>query len=411
MAGVPDLESLSRRLGHQLPILDARRAGADLYGSPRFNVFDLFRPDENKISLLISDLLDPAGMHGHGSLFVNGLLTAIGVPPVGLNDAVKVRREMATPANRRIDILIETRTAIVGIENKPWASQQPRQLSDYLTALRRWAGGKQHALVFLSHQDAQTARDDVMAVTFADTGVGPSLQSILAMALPRVRSDRVRTHLHEFISYIDTRFGESLMVDDSNEPYVEAVKAEFASTSNRRAVAAVLLSSDKLHEAILNEVGEYLLARLKDIHPDFELVETDGIYDLLYARYQPWQVRRASWPSNLSLCIEASKSYWTGVTYGVRAPDPRDKAVKLEGSGCPARPQVENALRSFNGGSRTSGWPWWAYCTMEEWGTESAAQMVLHSPTGRVGDHPDIAELAERLRAFAIAIDIGLQED
>lgn len=40
----------------------------------RFNVFDYLRTDELGLSRIIADLLDPAGTHGQGALFLKALL-------------------------------------------------------------------------------------------------------------------------------------------------------------------------------------------------------------------------------------------------------------------------------------------------------------------------------------------------
>lgn len=410
MPDVPDLAALTRRIGHQLPVLDARRAGAELYGSPRLNAFDLFRPDENRISALIADLLDPSGTHGQGSLFVNSLLEVIGLPTAGLNDHVKIRREMPTAARRRIDLVIETPDVIVGIENKPWAGQQPKQLRDYLDALNGWAGRKQFALIFLSDQEAKTAKDDVFAITFADDGEAPSLQAILEEAIEKVRSDRVRTHVREFIAYIETQFGDGAPVDVSDEAYVEAVEAEFAGPQNRRAVAAVLLAHNTLHQTILNEIGDHLLQSLQNVYDDFEVVDDEVLYDLLSVKQLAWEVRRASWPDNLSLALEADHQNLNQVFYGVKCPDPKASAVREDKSGCAVRPTIERAMMAFGGGWKTIWWSWWSWCTTTSWGPEFAAQIVLHSPTSSVGDHPEIAELTERMMAFAAAIDAELEK-
>lgn len=408
LTDVPNLASLTQRISHQLPLLDARRAGAELYGSPRLNAFELFRPDENRISSLIADLLDPTGTHGQGNLFVNSLLNAIGLPTAGLNDHVSIRREMPTTAKRRIDLLIETPAVLVGIENKPWAGQQPQQLRDYLDALNAWAGRKQVALIFLSDQEAKSAKGEVVVVTFADDGESPSLQTILSDSLEKIRSDRVRTHVREFITYMKTQFGDGAPVDASDEAYVEAVEAEFAGNQNRRAVAAVLLAYDTLHQTIVNEIGEHLLESLKAIYDDFEAVDDENLYDVLSNKQVSWELRRSSWPRNLSVSLEADQQYLNKVFYGVKSPDPKVPAIAAEKIGCAVRPAIEKAMKAFGGGSKTNHWAWWSWCSASYWGPEFSAQTVLHSPTGKVGDHPEITELTERMLALAAAVDVEL---
>lgn len=410
VTSVPDVLSLCRRIGHQLPVLDAIKAGAELYGSPRLNAFDLFRPDENKLSSLIADLLHPRGAHGQGSLFLNELLRSVDLPVAGMNDHVSVKREVPTQEKRRIDLVLETPDVIVGVENKPWAVQQPDQLSDYLEALRRWAGTKQVALIFLSHQEAKTAIGEVVAVTFVKDDAGPSLEAVLTSALKKVRSDRARIHVQELLSYLQVEFGSGTPVDASDEAYVEAVQAEFVGRQNRRAIAATLLSYERLHKLIIDEIGDYLLDQLKGLHEDFESASGMSLYESLSEKQIPWELRRESWPKNLSVAIEADQQYLNKIFFGVRAPDPKSSEIRAEGIACQSRSIVDIALKSFGGGRKTAGWAWWNWCATTYWGPEYAAQIVLHSPTGNVGEHPEVMDISQRLVAFASSIDAELRK-
>src|SRR4051794_32824876 len=45
----------------------------------RFNVFSLIKPDENRLSDILADLLDPDGPHGQGNLFLRLLLEQLGI--------------------------------------------------------------------------------------------------------------------------------------------------------------------------------------------------------------------------------------------------------------------------------------------------------------------------------------------
>ena len=89
----------------KMPLLDALRAGAEMYGAPRLSPFSLFNPSEPALSRLVGDLLDPRGTHGQGPLFLNELLLAINLPRVGVRDVVIVQREVLTQKKRRIDLV------------------------------------------------------------------------------------------------------------------------------------------------------------------------------------------------------------------------------------------------------------------------------------------------------------------
>lgn len=405
----PPVSSLLRRISHQLPVLDARRAGSELYGAPRLNAFVLFAPNENALSRVIGDLLDPQGVHGQGPAFLNSLLHAAGLQRAGGNDPVRVRREVLTAGSRRIDLVIETPRALVGIENKPWAGQQERQLRDYMDALRGWARGRQTALVFLSDQEPGTAKDEVMALPFVSEDDEPSLTSVLEDALQEVRAPRARAHVEELLTYLNWQFGDGAMSDDTEKPYVDAVEAEFAEAGHRKAIAAVLLARDEFHTRILDEIGGHLLASLGGGNGDFEVEDDADLSDAVAEKWSPWLLRRSSWPANLALAIEANNTTFGGICFGVRAPDPKDKEVRSEGAGCIARSALDPVLRAFGGGGRTKWWPWWKWASTRVWQPEYAARLVLNSPSGRVEDHPDVIELSRAMQDLADVIDQTLR--
>src|SRR5689334_577177 len=112
-----------------------KRKAADLREATQFTVFDYIQRDENRLSDVIYNLLDPSGKHGQGTLFLNSFLEAIGAPPSATRSHCRVKREDCTLycANfqRRIDITLEFSAFGIGIENKPWADEGDDQLKDY----------------------------------------------------------------------------------------------------------------------------------------------------------------------------------------------------------------------------------------------------------------------------------------
>jgi hypothetical protein len=104
-----------------------------------FNVFAYIRPNENGLSDILADLLDPRGRHGQGDAFLRLLAGQLEVPlPAGPRRATVYREEMTTyisKPRRRIDIVLDFGTFGIGIENKPWAGEQPHQVEDYFSHL------------------------------------------------------------------------------------------------------------------------------------------------------------------------------------------------------------------------------------------------------------------------------------
>ncbi|WP_051246096.1 PD-(D/E)XK nuclease family protein [Thioalkalivibrio sp. ALE19] len=155
------------------------REKANRHGE-RFNIFTILgvqRNEEQTHSRFLHELLRQNGRHGDGNAFVRLFLEDIVGIRAPEGGRYRVSRELATEEKRRIDIVIESPEAIVGIEIKIDAADQDKQLHAYDEELHRRAGGqKQVVLVYLtldgvvpSTSSLHTlSQDDVSCFSFAD---------------------------------------------------------------------------------------------------------------------------------------------------------------------------------------------------------------------------------------------------
>jgi hypothetical protein len=401
---IPYLSSFLDELGNQMPLLDAVRAGAEMYGAPRLSPFHLFSPNEPALSRIVGDLFDPRGTHGQGPLFLNELLLTLSLPRVGVRDLVTVQREALTQKRRRIDLVIETPKVLLGIENKPWAKQLPDQLSDYRAELNSRAGKKLPTLVFLSMQEERTAKGDVVRLPYF-AGEGPSLYAILNGAVERTRAIRSLTFIRDFMQYIEFQFGEGIVSKEEDEPYVQAVEVEFEGEQRKRqAVAAVMLAQSKLRARIVDEIGIYLLSVLGK---DFAVEGDRQLSESLKEKDDAWLPRKRNWPKNCGVGIGTESGDLRNVYFGVFSPDPRSSEVgELS---CEARPKLESLTKAVPGGKKSAWFPWWNWTDIKDWTPESMARLVLESPNGRVDQHPDVQELGRRVIQLTEAVDTALE--
>lgn len=126
----------------------------DLFLSSQFNVFDYMYADENRLSDIIADLLNPDGKHGQDKTFLNEFVKLLDRKDLIREESPKVKREEGTvlihAQKRRMDILIEWPNDGIMIENKPWAIDQQKQISDYRDHLNvRFK--KDYLIVYLSN--------------------------------------------------------------------------------------------------------------------------------------------------------------------------------------------------------------------------------------------------------------------
>jgi len=188
------------------------REGADRCQASSFTAFTYIDPDENRLSDIIRDLLDPCGKHGQGRLFLDLFLDAIGVPPESVHLPFRVKREDRTlycaSPERRIDITLELGDFGVGIENKPFAREEKDQLKDYWAHLRRrypqrfmlvYLSGDGSEPTSLSKIDLATLR---RAKQFRILAYRTDLHRWLEGCYRDCRADKVRWFLQDLAKYV-----------------------------------------------------------------------------------------------------------------------------------------------------------------------------------------------------------------
>ncbi|PNU18922.1 hypothetical protein C2E25_15280 [Geothermobacter hydrogeniphilus] len=123
-----------------------RRTGAD------FNVFRVVNRATDEVhghSAFIAELLNPAGSHGQGSVFLNLFFETLGISHlVESIDHWQVAAEASQDVDGRIDILLSghgdgSRRFGIAIENKVYAGDQDLQLTRYRDYLKRKYGSYQ----------------------------------------------------------------------------------------------------------------------------------------------------------------------------------------------------------------------------------------------------------------------------
>ena len=181
-----------------------------------FNVFAYIDPNENGLSDILGDLLDPRGRHGQGDTFLRLLEKELDVTFPADSTAVKVyREEMTTYISnplRRIDIVLDFGTFGVGIENKPWAGEQPEQVKDYFSHLeRRYSKG--FLLIYLSGDGMPPpsvglaeliGREKLNQFRLLDYRVG--LTAWIGECIESGEAESVRCFLRDFMSYVVRTF-------------------------------------------------------------------------------------------------------------------------------------------------------------------------------------------------------------
>lgn len=184
--------------------------------APDFRALSVLGPDENGLSDIIAELLDPRASHGQGETFLTLFSSRCGSVGRHPKDRVTVHRESCTifisNQRRRMDILIDGGKWGIGIENKPWAGEQKDQLQHYADDLER-RFGENFLLIRLAGRDVEvTSMDAARQVQLSARGKFASWQYAADLfawvneCRQRCQAPRVTTFLDEFSRYITAEF-------------------------------------------------------------------------------------------------------------------------------------------------------------------------------------------------------------
>ncbi|MBL7050395.1 MAG: PD-(D/E)XK nuclease family protein [Nitrospira sp.] len=114
-----------------------------------------FSHKENICSNILAYYFNPSNDHGLSDLFLRGLLNEIETYD-GATDNISIDREVTTPKNKRIDIVIQTDTMVIGIENKLFHALN-NDLEDYGEYIDKIASQKKCFKIVLSLRDEKVS--------------------------------------------------------------------------------------------------------------------------------------------------------------------------------------------------------------------------------------------------------------
>ena len=261
--------------------------------------FDMFKAmrhhiGENESSAIIRFLVSDQETHGLGIQFLRSWLAEItaelrgkcmGLPSVDF-EHVTAEVEWLTTEDRRLDILICLRdpsskpVAWIGIENKHWAAEQPRQVSHYQEALAEHVNGLPSCVLFLtpSGRNPETGSSPFQSCPWLAVSYVSLLQAIKRLE-PGASAD-VRAFLASFRNHLAANLHHYDM-SDVDQSLKHRVHELFQDSKHRKAM--LLLEKLRPSERSLLKRIQELLA-WSDV--EFEEYPTRG-ERLVEAKWYP----------------------------------------------------------------------------------------------------------------------------
>lgn len=342
------VEFLGRIQAQQNAFARARALYADRL-APEFSPFHFIEPNEVRLSSIIAWMLNPIGSHGQGARFLAAFVKrGFAAWDEDTCGTALVRTEVPTSrldASRRIDILIQSEDKAIAIENKPWAQDQNKQVSDYLIHLKsEFSGG--FTLIYLSGDGSPPTAGSISPDEASMSLSGGQLSVIgYAELIPWIadcknacRADRVSIFLDDFARYIQQQF---LKVRDMTER--DQIVSDIISSPAMVASAMQVVFS---FEKIKSELIKQLEAHLKDetAKRGWTLIpRIDGpvLWSGFSIRYFP--------SDETTFTIEFGDKRRANFYYGIRGIGPNH----------PKYERIHKALtKAFGPGQQGEVWPW-----------------------------------------------------
>jgi hypothetical protein len=391
----PLLETLSERLGQ----VKAGREERARIEAPEFDPLVYMQLDEVGLSWMLADLLDPRGAHAQGDLFLRQFIESVGLGELANLQRAQVVLESVTVAldrARRIDILIHGEDWVIGIENKPWAIDQPRQVIDYLVELRNCGTSRFH-LLYLTRDGSRPSTNSI-AESDCETAIQSqhlimlsyaTVAEWLAVCARRCEADRVSWFLKTLQRHVE----QSLVGRRSNAGEEQVIMDTVFDRSNPGHLSSAL-EIIQSRDAIRKELRKRLMLAVKARLPDGWSIYRDLTVHPDLGLKMPGS---AGW----HFCVEPQRKGISDWCYGIKF-DAEDVGEKERRRIV----QLGKALRTVlpGVGQESDWWPYWRWFRglgehepkeYADW--ELSVQPWIDMDNGKMADH--FVSLAERIYA------------
>jgi hypothetical protein len=213
--GANNLTDFFSQLAFKLAISKRAQKHLDVYLATGLNIVrDYIDPDENRLSDILRDLLNPDGPHGQGPVLIDNFLRQVGLSNIRMGAEPESLREHCISSGRRIDVLLTWGNEVaLGIENKPEAGDLPNQVKDYCEFLER-KFAKYH-FFYLTRSGVDPSVDSIdeqRRTLLKNAGIlrcisfQKEIKDWLEACFRDCKAEKIRWFLRDLIDFIDERF-------------------------------------------------------------------------------------------------------------------------------------------------------------------------------------------------------------
>ncbi|WP_299124262.1 PD-(D/E)XK nuclease family protein [uncultured Tenacibaculum sp.] len=258
-----------KSIAFRTSILKHSQSEFDLLLSRKFSPFKYIWMNENIMSDIFADLLNPNGAHGQKEAFLKSFISKLPLKNQTPSNFPKIEREVRTDKiknnKKRIDIVISWDNEFaIGIENKPWTSDSDNQLKDYSDHLK--TKYKNYLLIYISENDANensmsSKEKNQLKNEYIYFHINYSSYIIewLEECIKSSQSEKIRFFLKDFKSEIQKYFS-TMDTQNTNE----IVEYALSSPENIESAYEAYKAFPKILEKIAENFSINFIDRLKE---------------------------------------------------------------------------------------------------------------------------------------------------
>jgi len=386
------MEHLEKLLKDVIAATQRIEASRKMYAAqiaPDFNAFNYIQTNELMLSRILADLLDPSKSHAQGDLFLKGFLKLLACDWFGSIDLtsspeqkIKVDTEVQTKASRTqrsmdIYLTIKSDQHDIGlcIENKPFASDQGKQMVDYYKELENRKHSLFH-LVYLKYDGSEPSEysvskdqleswlvdEKITILSYAD--LVPWLESCLGY----VQNIRVEVFVKEFIGYIQKNF---LGVRDMSERH-EIVKLVTQSASS---IDAAFLIGNSISDLKIEMMNRLFLTLKEKCSKRGWSFKSESIRDLQKKHFHFFIFSGRNGHADYGLCIEFMRMNNGSCLIGLRR---ESEAVSDSSVFLDLRKVLADQM-SWEFNDKSEWWPAFAKVKYKHWDTNPAPWIAIQN--------------------------------
>lgn len=383
-----ELDSFFHDIGYRLKIANDTKKLLDKRLASSFSLFPYITPNENLISKIIRDLLDPNGNHGQSDIFLQKFLEVIGKSDLyEMGDQANIRTEERTTSiendKRRIDILIEikrngqTHTGIA-IENKPWATDQNKQIDDYVDHIRN--RHPNYYIVYLTpngreppeYSAAKTKTNNKEALLLIS--YEHHITFWLDACHKESQAEYVRQFLFDFSKYCQHKLDFNTMTNnDTDIATLQNHILEEGLSKNRLKISDLIFKNfEKIRKEIILSFSKKLIDSIEEKFPNYKMEEPS--LKKFPEKYTNIKISKTNWHFFIGLENQHEHACHFGIGLPLKTGSTTDKENLVA---CNIIfPEIME--KYSNKGEKTKGWIYFIKCEKFEYWTQPETLAVLH---------------------------------